>query len=133
MNQSADQNSHSSIEQLYALIDRELDPGAHALVAGHLQACARCRSLYESLVRFDSACQAHPARDAQPRLYAFRYGHARDCSEKSPDLPAPGACRLSFWMLIVLAFMTAAFVLTGVIKTEDVNANSGPAGRSLTR
>ena len=131
MNQSADQNSHSSIEQLYALIDRELDPGAHALVAGHLQACARCRSLYESLVRFDSACKRIPLETLSPDF-------TRSVMATLGIVPKnPLVFRLLehvaylFGMLIVLAFMTAAFVLTGVIKTEDVTANSGPAGKVL--
>jgi anti-sigma factor RsiW len=127
----ADQNSHSSIEQLYALIDRELDPGEHALVAGHLQACERCRSQYESLVRFDSACKRVPLETLSPDF-------TRSVMASLGIVPKnPLIFRLLehvaylFGMLIVLAFMTAAFVLTGVIKTEDVTANSGPAGKVL--
>jgi len=131
MNQSADQNSHSSLEQLYALIDRELDPGEHALVAGHLQACARCRSRYESLVRFDSACKRIP-------LETVSSDFTRSVMTSLGIVPKnPLIFRLVehaaylFGMCIVLAFMTAAFVLTGIIKTEDVSASSGPAGKVL--
>jgi anti-sigma factor RsiW len=131
MNQTADQNSHSSLEQLYALVDRELDPGEHAIVAGHLAVCARCRSRYESLVRFDSACKRIPLERASP-------GFTRSVMASLGIVPkSPLMFRLLehaaylFGMVIVLAFMTAIFVLTGVIRTEDVAASSDLGGKAL--
>jgi hypothetical protein len=131
MNQTADQNSHSSLEQLYALVDRQLDPGEHAIVAGHLQVCVRCRSLYESLVRFDSDCKRLPLERVSP-------GFTRSVMASLGIVPkSPLIFRLLehaaylFGMVIVLAFMTAIFVLTGVIRTEDIAASSGPGGKVL--
>jgi hypothetical protein len=131
MNQTADQSSHSSPEQLYALVDRKLDPAEHELVTVHLQACAQCRSLYESLLRFDSASRRIPLEKVSP-------GFTRSVMASLGIVPkSPLMFRLLehaaylFGMVIVLAFMTAIFVLTGVIKTEDVAASSDLGGRAL--
>ena len=131
MNRMADQNSHSSLEQLHALVDRELDPGEHAIVAGHLQGCARCRSLYESLVRFDSACKRIPLERVSP-AFTRSVMASLGIVPKSPLMfrLLEHAAYL-FGMVIVLAFMTTAFVLTGVIRTEDVAASSGAGGKVL--
>ena len=131
MNQTADQNSHSSPEQLYALVDRALEPGEREIVTGHLQACARCRSRYESLVRFDSAYKRIPLERVSP-------GFTRSVMASLGIVPkTPLMFRLLenasylFGMVIVLAFMTVTFVLTGVIKTEDVVASSDLGGKVL--
>jgi len=131
MNQTADLNSHISLEQLYALVDRELDPAEHALVTEHLRACARCRSLYESLVRFDAACKRIPLERVSP-------GFTRTVLASLGIVPnTPLIFRLFehaaylFGTVIVLAFMTVIFVLTGVIKTEDIAAGKSLGDQAL--
>ena len=132
MNQTAHQNSHSSLEQLYALVDRQLDPGEHALVVGHLRVCARCRSLYESLVRFDSACKRIPLETVSP-AFTRSVLDSLGIVPKSPMIfHLLGGAAYLFALLMVLAFMTAAFVLMGVIRTEDAVAGSGPGAKVFT-
>ena len=126
MNQNIGDGMHSTVEELHGLIDRQLDPSDHQRVTGHLQACPRCRSLYESLALFDSACKRVPLSTVAP-------GFTRSVLAALGVVPrTPLVFRLLehaayvFGLFVVAAIMTTVFVLTGVFTPNDAAAGKGP-------
>jgi len=118
-------SGHSTSEELYALIDRQLDATDHARVTEHLLECARCRSLYESLVAFDAAYKRMPLERVSDS-FTEKVTRALGLSPSSGLLShilQNGAYVLA--LLIVLGVMTAVFALTGVIPSSQ----PGPAGK----
>jgi len=122
---------HRSVEQLHALIDRQLDPAERALVTEHLRGCAGCRSRYESLGRFDAAFRRMPLAALSPaftRSVMVTLGLA-------PKVPLVfrlvERAAYVFGLLIVLAFIVTAFVLGGVITSADLAGSQGAARRYL--
>ncbi|HUI65774.1 MAG TPA: zf-HC2 domain-containing protein [Bacteroidota bacterium] len=130
MNNSA---GHIASEQLHALIDRQLDATDHAHVTEHLLECARCRSLYESLVAFDAAFKRMPlerAGDAFTEKVTQALGLAPS-SALLTRLLQDGAYALA--LLIVLGVMTAVFALTGVIPSSQPAPERIPGPEILTQ
>lgn len=118
---------HSTIEQLHALIDRQLDATDHARVTEHLRECARCRSLYESLATFDAAFKRMPLEKVSDS-FTESVASALGLTPRSPlllRLLQNGAYVLS--LLIVLGVMVAIFAVTGVIPSAE-GAGEGKPG-----
>ncbi|MEK7248790.1 MAG: zf-HC2 domain-containing protein [Bacteroidota bacterium] len=123
-------NEHFSNEQLQLLVDDELPVSEAAAVKEHLRLCRRCNAVYVSLSKLDSALLNLP-------MEHLGSDFTRNVLTKLHIVPKiPFLFRVVenlayvFGLMMVLGVMLAAFVLTGVISSEQISQTKSSVGET---
>ncbi len=122
--------THCTEEEIFALIDGNLPPLGTAAARRHLGLCPSCNARYRVLMGFERAVRNLPlARTGEGFTEAVM-------ARLDPSLPAPRAFRFIAWiayqagLLLVVAVVTGVFILTGLIRPEEVEAGKSIAGEA---
>lgn len=122
---------HCNADDLQALIDGALPGDGNPGAAAHVRECPLCRSRYEFLLRFDGAVRSLPVEEAGAGLTGSIM------SRLESVLPAPRGFRFITWMacqaglFVVAAVMVGVFIVTGLIRPEQVQAGRGLLAEAL--
>lgn len=116
---------HVTNDLLQMFVDNALEEGGRVAVERHLSECERCRETFDELRSLDRAFREVPVE----RLDASFTRHVLSALNIVPKTPlwfrAIEHVAYVFGLMIVLGVMLTAFLITGVVKTEDVtNAQS---------
>jgi anti-sigma factor RsiW len=111
---------HVTTDQLNLLIDGRLPESEAYLMSNHLASCDMCRSLHARLRDVDRALRGLPLETTSAEFTGRVMGLILT-RRRSPVLfRILENVAYVFGLLIVLGVMTAAFLLTGVLDTQQV-------------
>lgn len=116
---------HCSSDQLNALIDLRLSSEEEESVRAHLRTCALCSRAHSELMRFDASLKKVPLEYTRP-------GFTQSVLALLPSRrTSPLAFRVLekfayvLALMVVMGAMVIAFVLSGVIDTEQISQTRG--------
>lgn len=111
---------HVANDLLQMFVDNALEEGERGAVERHLSACVRCREIFNELRLLDQTFREAPV-ERLDTSFTRNVLSALNIVPKTPFwFRAIEHLAYVFGLMIVLGVMLTAFLITGVVKTEDV-------------
>jgi predicted anti-sigma-YlaC factor YlaD len=112
---------HFTSEQFNLLLDGRLSGGEEKTIRDHLSGCNDCRRAFENLERIDSALKDLPVVETGPDFARLLMDRILAPAKSPLMFRLLEKMSYVFGLLIVLGIMIAAFVLSGVLETTQID------------
>jgi hypothetical protein len=126
-------NSHLTVDQMQSLIDNAVSGTEKSMLQMHLDGCDGCRALHAQLLRIDRALTHQPVAATRPDFTRVVMSSLLPGRQSSVLFKLIEKTAYIFGLMVVLAVMLAAFVVTGVLQKSDFTQTRTVAGALLEK